>query len=919
MLHIARIIVIISLVANLVGGFRIPKRDYDLKNYFIVEVDTLNSSEPLYKFIDKYGDSYKYEHQVRGLDDHFVFSIDKEHPHNSFIGNFNSNNENLIKRSGGFEDEFDDLVSNPYLKSIHMLTPKRLRKRMPVPITEEEYKVSMENQAKRDVNIVDSAQLPIKEVSEKLGISDPIFQKQWHLVNTFYPGHDVNVTGLWYEGNTGKGIVTAVVDDGLDYESEDLHDNFNSLGSWDFNDNTNLPKPRLFDDYHGTRCAGEIGAVKNDVCGVGVAYDSQISGIRILSGTISAEEEASAMMYGLDVNDIYSCSWGPTDDGKTLSQPDAIVKKAMIKGIQTGRKDKGAVYVFASGNGGRYADSCNFDGYTNSIYSITVGAIDYKGLHPMYAEACSAVMVVTYSSGSGEHIHTTDIKGKCSALHGGTSAAAPLAAGIYSLVLHANPNLTWRDVQYVSALSSVPINEDDGNYQITALGRKYSHKYGYGKIDAYAMAHFAETWKNVKPQAWYYSDLQKVGGTISPEKQNNVIKKKIKITKEDLKIVNLERVEHITVTVNIQATERGKVGVRLISPHKVTSDLATFRPQDRSGAGFKDWTFMSVAHWGESGIGEWAIEVFSDYPMEDNRITFQDWQLRLFGESIDPEKAEVYDITKDYSAERREKQKEQDKKPIGVQDPQSSAVESQAESTKETKTKAKTKATTTGKPTSVITSAKPEGKVDATEKPKTTTPNASSKPDPTETSEPEEEEDGKSKQYTADHTGQYFMAIAVIGFIIVIIFMRYHKTPGSSRRRRRREEYEFDIIPGEDYTDSEDDNDDSLDLGHRNDRRHNSRNSDETRDRLFDEFNAETLPDYDDGMFAIGNEEDDHPEDPRAEHNSKFSTKPAADFAPKDSKSATEDIETSTNKSNDHEDTDTSQNPTSISESRTSV
>lgn len=114
--------------------------------------------------------------------------------------------------------------------------------------------------------------------------------------------------------------------------------------------------------------------------------------------------------------------------------------------------------------------------------------------------------------------------------------------------------------------------------------------------------------------------------------------------------------------------------------------------------------------------------------------------------------------------------------------------------------------------------------------------------------------------------------------------MRYHKTPGSSRRRRRREEYEFDIIPGEDYTDSEDDNDDSLDLGHRNDRRHNSRNSDETRDRLFDEFNAETLPDYDDGMFAIGNEEDDHPEDPRAEHNSKFSTKPAADFAPKDSK-----------------------------------
>lgn len=78
---------------------------------------------------------------------------------------------------------------------------------------------------------------------------------------------------------------------------------------------------------------------------------------------------------------------------------------------------------------------------------------------------------------------------------------------------------------------------------------------------------------------------------------------------------------------------------------------------------------MSVAHWGESGIGEWAIEVFSDYPMEDNRITFQDWQLRLFGESIDPEKAEVYDITKDYSAERREKQKSKTKSLLGFKIP----------------------------------------------------------------------------------------------------------------------------------------------------------------------------------------------------------------------------------------------------------
>ncbi len=54
------------------------------------------------------------------------------------------------------------------------------------------------------------------------------------------------------------------------------------------------------------------------------------------------------------------------------------------------------------------------------------------------------------------------------------------------------------------------------------------------------------------------------------------------------------------------------------------------------------------------------------------------------------------------------------------------------------------------------------------------------------------------------------MAVALIGFIIVALVI--HRTPGGSRRRRRRDEYEFDIIPGEDYSDSEEETD-SLDLG----------------------------------------------------------------------------------------------------------
>jgi kexin len=36
----------------------------------------------------------------------------------------------------------------------------------------------------------------------------------------------MNVTGLWKDGVTGKGVISALVDDGIDYESRDLAPNF---------------------------------------------------------------------------------------------------------------------------------------------------------------------------------------------------------------------------------------------------------------------------------------------------------------------------------------------------------------------------------------------------------------------------------------------------------------------------------------------------------------------------------------------------------------------------------------------------------------------------------------------------------------------------------------------------------------------
>lgn len=437
-----------------------------------------------------------------------------------------------------------------------------------------------------------------QEVARQLSIRDPIFADQWHLFNSVELGHDVNVTGLWLEGVTGHNATVVVVDDGIDMYSDDLKDNYFAEGSYDFNDHTDEPRPRLSDDKHGTRCAGEIAAVRNNVCGVGVAYDAKVGGLRILSKSISDEDEAVAINYQMQKNQIYSCSWGPPDNGIAMDAPSTLIKRAILNGIQNGRGGKGSVFVFAAGNGAAADDNCNFDGYTNSIYSITVGAIDRKGLHPYYSEKCSAQLVVTYSSGSGDAIHTTDVgSDKCYSNHGGTSAAAPLGAGIFALVLGVRPDLSWRDLQYLCVQTAIPVNTHE-EWATTTIGKQYSHTYGFGKLDAYALVEAAKTFKSVKPQAWYKGQWQHVNHEIPQGLQG--LSSTFTVSKDTMQKANLERLEHVTVTMNIEHTRRGDLSVDLISPEGVVSHIATTRRNDAHRAGYVDWTFMSVVHWSVS-------------------------------------------------------------------------------------------------------------------------------------------------------------------------------------------------------------------------------------------------------------------------------------------------------------------------------
>ena len=45
----------------------------------------------------------------------------------------------------------------------------------------------------------------------------------------------------------------------------------------------------------------------------------------------------------------------------------------MMHSVEYGRNGYGSIFVVASGNGGTAHDNCNFDGYANTIYTITIG------------------------------------------------------------------------------------------------------------------------------------------------------------------------------------------------------------------------------------------------------------------------------------------------------------------------------------------------------------------------------------------------------------------------------------------------------------------------------------------------------------------------------------------------------------------
>ncbi|XP_055355471.1 neuroendocrine convertase 1-like [Paramacrobiotus metropolitanus] len=455
--------------------------------------------------------------------------------------------------------------------------------------------------------------------------NDPLWATQWYLHQPSSKSADRNMRALqdsspislqvapvWQKEITGKGVVVTILDDGLESNHSDLAVNYDAEASTNINGNNRNPTPRYEnpeDTHHGTRCAGEVAMqANNNVCGVGIAYDARIGGVRMLDGTVTDRVEAESFSFNNDYIDIYSSSWGPSDNGRTVEKPGSMAARALEKGVKEGRQGKGSLYVWASGNGGINGDSCAYDGYASNINTLSVGSTTEYGHVPIYAEQCPSTMACTCSSGSyfEGKIVSTDLLNRCTSSHTGTSASAPLAAAIVALLLEANNNLTWRDVKHLVAWTAnpFPLLHTPGWY-VNGVGMLVHPIFGFGLMDAAKLVQAGQLWETVPEKTKCAIRKAGIENALFSHNESLVVPVTTRACRNTVN--EIRYLEHVEVIVSLSHLRRGVVQIYLESPMGTRTLIAPKRRNDLSTNGFVEWPFLSVHNWGENPYGTWKV------------------------------------------------------------------------------------------------------------------------------------------------------------------------------------------------------------------------------------------------------------------------------------------------------------------------
>ncbi len=523
--------------------------------------------------------------------------------------------------------------------------------------------------------------------------SDSLFADQWHLLNTGQfggtAGIDIDVVRIWDE-YTGAGVHVGVYDSGIQYDHHDLDGNYDASLSVIIDGAPHDPYPVLTSsgNAHGTNVAGLIAAENDGTGTVGVAFDASLTGVSIFVLSDSQQLQAFHQMSNFDV---VNHSWGFTvpfaDNILSSNSYLASFFAAFGEAVEYGRGGLGTIVVHSAGNdrtssfNSGVARDTNDSNFTNSPFLIAVAAIDNTGFITQYSTPGAALLVSapgggvdtpgvwstdllgSYGFNSGSDSYTTDNSTPdYDGVMDGTSAASPIVAGVVALMLEANPNLGWRDVQDILAYSARHVGTTIGSTHTdwelydwnfngadtwNGGGLHFSNDYGFGLVDATAAVRLAETWtdQHASTSDYHSTDIVSAGAAVPDNNAAGVNFTFLNSVAYDLERVALE------IDWSVAHSWVGDLIVTLTSPDGTVSTLL-----DRIGTAFGsstyglstdlgDWIFTSNAFRGEDGVGTWTVNVSDHYPGDTGTIS--GLTLMLTGAYADGNDTYVY--TDEYS------------------------------------------------------------------------------------------------------------------------------------------------------------------------------------------------------------------------------------------------------------------------------
>lgn len=320
--------------------------------------------------------------------------------------------------------------------------------------------------------------------------NDPLFGLQWPLANREQASGagDVGALEAWTYTRGSPAVLIAVLDDGVELDHPDLAANIASAGR-DFG--LGPPgadaSPRTVDDRHGTAVAGIVAARGDNGIGVtGICPLCRILPIRV-EGASNAGL-AAAFRYAVEQGaDVITNSWGY--DARRRLAADTELRAAIDYAALSGRGGRGTLVVFGVTNDavdncvGEHAD-------VSSLPSVlAVGVSNHRDeIGGSGFGACLDVVAPAKpEKRSTAGVPTTDrtgIDGYAADDYytefGGTSAAAPLVAGIAGLMLALSSELTRAELQAILEQTADKIDPAHAAYDASG----FSLRAGHGRVNA---------------------------------------------------------------------------------------------------------------------------------------------------------------------------------------------------------------------------------------------------------------------------------------------------------------------------------------------------------------------------------------------------------------------------------------------------